>query len=126
LLYGILQTDNSLEKCLKEASSYQIPYSLRRLSATILVYCNPSNPRALWEQFEESMSKDFKKSKGLIPAIRTRVLQSIASTLESMARDINTYRLVDYKITFYEEMSYTSWFHRKIFLLSNRLMLKRI
>ncbi|XP_059446564.1 uncharacterized protein LOC132178128 [Corylus avellana] len=68
-LHGLLEADNSLEKCLEEASSYQMPYSLRRLFATILVYCNPSNPRALWEQFEESMSEDFKKSKGLITTL---------------------------------------------------------
>jgi hypothetical protein len=47
LLHGLLETDNSLEKCLEEASSYQMSYSLRRLFATILVYCNPNNPRAL-------------------------------------------------------------------------------
>jgi hypothetical protein len=86
----------------KEASSYQMPYSLRRLFATILVYCNPTNPRVLWEKFEENMSEDFKKSKGLITTLRTRVLQSITSTLESMGKDINIYHLVDYKITFDE------------------------
>jgi hypothetical protein len=101
-LHGLLETDNSLGKCLEEASSYQMPYSLRRLFATILVYCNPTNPRVLWEKFEENMSEDFKKSKGLITTLRTRVLQSIASTLESMGKDINTYHLVDYKIIFDE------------------------
>jgi hypothetical protein len=61
LLHGLLETDNSLEKCLEEASSYQIPYNFRRLFATILVYCSPNNPRALWEKFEEMMSEDLKR-----------------------------------------------------------------
>jgi hypothetical protein len=64
--------------------------------------CNLTNPRALWEKFKESISEDFKKSKGLITTITTRVLRSIASTLKSMEKDINTYCLVDYKITFDE------------------------
>jgi hypothetical protein len=98
-LHGLLETGNSLEKYLEETSSYQMSYSLRRLFVTILVYCNPTNPRALWEQFKESMFEDFKKSKGLITTITTKVLRSIASTLESMGKNINTYCLVDYKIT---------------------------
>ena len=47
LLCGLLEANNSLDKCLEEASMYQMPYSLRRLFATILVYCNPSNPKLL-------------------------------------------------------------------------------
>jgi hypothetical protein len=48
------------------------------------------------------MSEDFKKSKSLITTLRIIVLQSIASTLESIGKDINIYCLVDYKITFDE------------------------
>ncbi|XP_042972649.1 uncharacterized protein LOC122304415 [Carya illinoinensis] len=44
-MHGLLQRDSSLEDCLHEASLYQMPSSLRRLFATILVYCNPTNPR---------------------------------------------------------------------------------
>ncbi|XP_075104539.1 uncharacterized protein LOC142161644 isoform X2 [Nicotiana tabacum] len=56
---GLLQSDNSLLECMSEATSYQMPYSLRRLFATLLIYCNPTNPRQLWEQFEEHMSEDY-------------------------------------------------------------------
>lgn len=57
---GLLHCDNSLTECMSEAATYQMPYSLRRLFATLLVYCNPANPRELWEQFKESMSEDYK------------------------------------------------------------------
>ena len=79
LLCGLLEADNSLEKCLEEASMYQMPYSLRRLFATILVYCNPSNPKLLWNKFEQVMSEDFRKLNGVVLNVRIRVLQSIAS-----------------------------------------------
>lgn len=57
---GLLHCDNNLIECMLEAACYQMPYSLRRLFATILVYCSPDNPRELREQFEDSMSEDFK------------------------------------------------------------------
>lgn len=46
-LHGLLETNNSLEDCLQEASLYQMPNSLRWLFPTILVYCNSINPRKL-------------------------------------------------------------------------------
>ena len=46
------------------------------------------------------MFEDFKKC--LLMTVRTIVLQSIASTLQSMGRDINTCHMVDYNISFDE------------------------
>jgi len=57
---GLLHCDNSFADCMSEAASYQMPHSLRRLFATLLVYCAPVNPRKLWEQFEDSMVEDYK------------------------------------------------------------------
>ena len=103
LLSGLLEADNSLDKCLEEASMYQMPYSLRHLFATILVYCNLSNPKLLWNKFEQVMSEDFRQLNGVVLNVRTKVLKSIASTLESMGKDINSYNLVDFKVTFDED-----------------------
>ena len=47
---------------MSEAASYQMPSSLRQLFAMLLIYCNPTNPRELWERFESPMSDDFNKS----------------------------------------------------------------
>lgn len=49
----LLYCDNTFVDCMSEAASYQMPHSLRRLFATLLVYCAPANPRKLWEQFED-------------------------------------------------------------------------
>ncbi|XP_016489836.1 uncharacterized protein LOC107809691 [Nicotiana tabacum] len=92
---GLLQSDNSLLECMSEATSYQMPYSLRRLFATLLIYCNPTNPRQLWEQFEEHMFEDYM----LVPNIqknniRYRVLNHINDILHSMGGDINEYQLI--------------------------------
>nr|XP_016474228.1 PREDICTED: uncharacterized protein LOC107796029 isoform X1 [Nicotiana tabacum]XP_016474229.1 PREDICTED: uncharacterized protein LOC107796029 isoform X1 [Nicotiana tabacum] len=92
---GLLQCDNSLIECMFEAASYQMPYSLRCLFDTLLVYCNPSNPRKLWEQFEESMIEDYKVlqiTEGR--EIRYQVLNHINDILHSMGHDINEYELI--------------------------------
>ncbi|XP_062113696.1 uncharacterized protein LOC133824737 [Humulus lupulus] len=99
-MHGLLQRDSSLEDCLHEASLYQMPSSLRRLFATILVYCNPTNPRDLWERFEEDMSIDFKSSEDSTSTARYHVLRSISSTIESMGKNINSYHLLDEDISF--------------------------
>ncbi|WMV27142.1 hypothetical protein MTR67_020527 [Solanum verrucosum] len=79
----------------KEAVCYQMPYSLRHLFATILVYCNPDNPKELWEQFEESMSEDFNKLPNMDPKkTRHSVLNHINDVLHTMGHDVNEYRLI--------------------------------
>ena len=103
LLSGLLETNNSLDKCLEEASMYQMPYSLRHFFVTILIYYNPSNSKLLWNKFEQVMSEDFRQLNGVVLNVRTKVLQSIASTLKSMGKDINSYNLVDFKVTFDED-----------------------
>ncbi|KAG6702148.1 hypothetical protein I3842_07G019400 [Carya illinoinensis] len=82
-MHGLLQRDSSLEDCLHEASLYQMPS----------IYCNPTNPRELWERFEQDMSVNF----------RMQVLRSISFTLESMGKDINSFHLLDDDIRFDEE-----------------------
>lgn len=57
--HGLLESDNSNEACMQEASTYQMPSSLRQLFCTILVYCGPINPRELFFKFEEHMIEDY-------------------------------------------------------------------
>ena len=96
LLHGLLESDDYLEHCLYEASLYQMSYSLRRLFATILVYCNPSNPKLLWSNFENALCDDFVKIGGLSTnQIKVKALQSINSTLESMGKNLDCYGISD-------------------------------
>ncbi|KAG6717889.1 hypothetical protein I3842_04G122900 [Carya illinoinensis] len=102
-MHGLLQRDSSLQDCLHEASLYQMPSSLRRLFATILVYCNPTNPRELWERFKQDMSVDFRSTENSMSDVRMQVLRSISFTLESMGKDINSFHLLDDNICFGED-----------------------
>ncbi|XP_042950368.1 uncharacterized protein LOC122282486 [Carya illinoinensis] len=102
-MQGLLERDDSVEECLQEASLYQMPCNLRQLFATILVYCNPANPRYLWEHFEQDMSPDFQLIEHSQSNVRMQVLRSISMTLESMGRYINSFQLLDRNIHFDED-----------------------
>ncbi|XP_027768140.1 uncharacterized protein LOC107002396 isoform X1 [Solanum pennellii] len=91
----LLLCDNNLVECMSEAASYQMPSSLRQLFAMLLIYCNPTNPRELWERFESPMSDDFSKSSNInVREIRYKVLNYINDILHSMGRDINEFELI--------------------------------
>nr|XP_016494696.1 PREDICTED: uncharacterized protein LOC107813895 [Nicotiana tabacum] len=59
------------------------------------VYCNPTNPRQLWEQFEESMTEDYKVLQtNERKQIRYQALNHINDILHSMGHDVNEYELI--------------------------------
>ncbi|XP_060182107.1 ATP-dependent DNA helicase PIF1-like [Lycium barbarum] len=96
---GLLHSDSSLVECMCEAVSYQMPYSLRRLFATLLVYCNPSNSSELWKKFEYSLSEDFNILPNLnAKNVRDLTLSHINDILHLMGHDINEYKLVPERI----------------------------
>ncbi|XP_071677067.1 uncharacterized protein [Lolium perenne] len=59
---GLIETDKTLDDCLTESATFQMPYALRRLFATILVFCEVTNIRSLWDNHLEAMSEDYRRS----------------------------------------------------------------
>lgn len=90
---GLLEADSSHDECLAEAALYQMPSSLRRLFATILVYCEPTNVERLWLKHLEAMSQDYQRSNQSQTYVQQMVLIDIRNMLQSMGKDINTYPL---------------------------------
>nr|XP_009787858.1 PREDICTED: uncharacterized protein LOC104235742 [Nicotiana sylvestris] len=125
---GLLHCDNNLIECMLEAACYQMPYSLRRLFATLLVYCSPDNPRELREQFEDSMSEDFKILANITAKdIHLAVLNHINDILHSMGRDINEFNLVSENITSSKMANEAkeAYFERNIIVGNEDLLLHR-
>lgn len=58
---GLIEWDNTLDDSLTESTLYEMPSSLRRLFATILVFCEPSDVRGLWEKHFNAMSEDYRQ-----------------------------------------------------------------
>jgi len=56
---GYVDTDKSLDDCLTESAQFKMPCALRRLFATIIVFCKRNNVRALWDKHIDSMSDDI-------------------------------------------------------------------
>jgi hypothetical protein len=61
-VHRLVDTDASLDKCLEEVAKWQTLYSLRRLFAIIMVLCEASNIRYLWDKHFESMSEDYRRT----------------------------------------------------------------
>jgi hypothetical protein len=61
-VHGLVDTDASLDKCLEEAAKWQMSYSLRRLFAIIMVFCEAFNICYLWDKHFESMSEDYRRT----------------------------------------------------------------
>ncbi|XP_071920605.1 uncharacterized protein [Coffea arabica] len=95
IMRGLFEPNNPQEQCLEEAALYHMPYSFRRLFATLLVYFTPADPRSLWLKFKESMSEDFNRTLNLSSdQVQHKVLYEISKFLESMGKNINMYGLV--------------------------------
>jgi hypothetical protein len=56
---GLIEADNTLDECLTELEQFAMLASLRRLFAMILVFCEPSDVRGLWDRHLEAMFNDY-------------------------------------------------------------------
>ncbi|PWZ37531.1 ATP-dependent DNA helicase PIF1 [Zea mays] len=69
-----------------------MPSALRRLFATILVYCEPSDVAVLWQKHKDSMSEDYQHRSQNKTNVEM-VLIDIRNMLQSMGKDIKTFPL---------------------------------
>ncbi|XP_020243617.1 uncharacterized protein LOC109821873 [Asparagus officinalis] len=91
---GLLESDDSIRECLDEAIIFQMPTALRRLFATILVHCEPTDVNHLWDKYIESLSEDFtRKPNATRASVINDTLLNINFYLESMGKDIKNFDL---------------------------------
>jgi hypothetical protein len=83
---GLIEADNTLDDCLTEAELFRMPSSLRRLFATILVFCEPHDIRTLWNNHLEAMSEDYRRNCKNATAVEQMVLRNIRDMLQSMGK----------------------------------------
>ncbi|KAI3721520.1 hypothetical protein L2E82_32534 [Cichorium intybus] len=69
-----------------------MPYELRRLFATLLVYTCPNSPRQLWLSFEDAMLEDIlRHHKETRKESKLRAFEQIDCFLQSMGRRLNEF-----------------------------------
>lgn len=59
LAQGLLEDDGEWRQCLLEASAMQTGGRLRNLFATLLLFCSPTKPEQLWNEFQEHICDDL-------------------------------------------------------------------
>uniref|UniRef100_A0A453NEN0 ATP-dependent DNA helicase n=1 Tax=Aegilops tauschii subsp. strangulata TaxID=200361 RepID=A0A453NEN0_AEGTS len=92
---GLIEHDRTLDDCMTEAGTFQMPTALRRLFATILVFCEATQIRQLWDKHLASMSEDYRRTQSNEAALEQMVLRDIRDLLQSMGKDIKLYGLPD-------------------------------
>ncbi|XP_049378107.1 uncharacterized protein LOC125842861 [Solanum stenotomum] len=95
---GLLESDNSISECLREAVTFKMPSALRCLFATILARCNPTDVRCLWDTYYGDMSEDFQRSHSRTTDAPIQcTLKSINYYLESMGQSVDKYDIPQIK-----------------------------
>ncbi|XP_002449443.2 uncharacterized protein LOC8071841 [Sorghum bicolor] len=90
---GLIETDQSINDCLTEATTFQMPCALRRLFATILVFCEDTDIRGLWAKHKDALGEDFSRDNDNTFIVEQMVLRDIRDMLHSMGKDIRDYGL---------------------------------
>ena len=96
---GLLDGNQEWENVLEEVSNTASSPQLRALYIIILMFCEPSNPRSLFEKFWEMWTDDIerkaiKKSINLDPEQkRTMVLLDLQLRLQSFEKDLSHFAL---------------------------------
>ncbi|XP_060855280.1 uncharacterized protein LOC132932954 [Metopolophium dirhodum] len=78
---GLLEDDRAWRGCLTESATLDTPRQLRYLFVTILVFCEPSNPLALYEANEANMMEDFNRRLQDVDRARATCLAAIEDLL---------------------------------------------
>ncbi|XP_029152438.1 uncharacterized protein [Arachis hypogaea] len=91
---GLLESDSSIRECLVEASVLRLPCALRRLFATILIFCEPTDVRSLWDEFFSYMVDDYPSTSTTTALVFTnRLLRDINDILLQHGKHITQYDL---------------------------------
>jgi hypothetical protein len=107
---GLVDTDTSLDKCLEEAAKWQMHYSLRRLLAIIMVFCESVNISFLWDKHFVSLSEDYRRTIVNDKVVQQMVLRDINDMIGVMGKDIRTYGLPDLD----EQDDETGYYNREV------------
>ncbi|XP_072054776.1 uncharacterized protein [Arachis hypogaea] len=91
---GLLESDSSIRSCLVEASILRMPCALRRLFATILIFCEPTDVRSLWDEFLSCMVDDYAStSTTTCNGLTNRLLRDLNDILLQHGKHIAQYDL---------------------------------
>ena len=90
---GVVETDNSLDRCLTECALWQFPAAFRQTFAIIMVFCEYTNIVELWNKHYETMSQDYRRDNNNPNEVMQMVLRDIEYVVKQMGKDFESYGL---------------------------------
>ena len=93
LARGLLENDNEWHLTLEEASPVCLPHQLRELFASILAFCNPSDPSRLWLKHKDALCDDILHRAQ--QEMRASGLQPSGTVEFSSVHEMDALRLID-------------------------------
>ncbi|XLU66211.1 hypothetical protein S245_025264 [Arachis hypogaea] len=89
---GLLESDSSVRACLVEAFVLRLSCALRRLFATIVIFCESTDVRTLWDEFFSYMVDDYPSTSTTTALVFTnRLLRDINDILLQHEKQITQY-----------------------------------
>ena len=92
-ILGLVEAGKSLDDALSEATMFKMPSALRKMFATIMVFCEFTNIQHLWDNHFDAMAEDYRHTHANDAGVLQLVLKDIANIVKSMGKDINNYSL---------------------------------
>jgi len=87
LKHEITAVDNVAELSLLENVDSQMSCTLRKLFASLLVFCEPPNPREFWTTYYPHLSKDFRYREPNNPqSVMKLTVRNVQQSLDSMGK----------------------------------------
>ncbi|XP_073033758.1 uncharacterized protein [Primulina eburnea] len=100
---GLLKQDDYIKQCLLEACSVRMSSSLRMLFVSILVFCQPTIVRELWDEFHPYMFEDYGKEISSSNLIINKLLLEIRRLLHHYKKKLDDFDLPSISAEFLEE-----------------------
>ncbi|GBN29997.1 hypothetical protein AVEN_266525-1 [Araneus ventricosus] len=82
---NLLEDDDEWRNCLREASNFQMSPKLRQWFSFIFVFCNPTSPLEIWEEFKSYLCEDF--------VLHTSVQQSVYFALHNIDDHLHVHNM---------------------------------
>ena len=94
---NLLEDDAERRECLNDAARCQMPFQLRILFVSLLLFCEPADPLNLFEQFAEHMAEDFNDRQGnstqYTEVSRNKLLLTLEKLLSVHDRQLSDFSL---------------------------------
>ncbi|GJV52660.1 uncharacterized protein Tco_1448401 [Tanacetum coccineum] len=92
---GLIKSDDYIHASLRDSSTHELPGPLRRLFATLLIFCDVEDVRKLCDDHYESLSADYSLNCASAERVQNMVLTDISAILQSMGRSLSDFDLLN-------------------------------